>query len=259
MLKSKYATKAEIPEGQAAFYLEKDGAFVLDADLSDHPTVVGLRENRDTILGEKKKLAEEHKAVVAALDGVKSTAGITDISELANVLKGKKTEKDADIEKLLSERTAAMKGELEKTIKELTERDSKNQAQLQVLLIDNAITAEATKAGVQPTAIPDVLLRGRSLYKLVDGKPTPMEGDKVIYGKDGLSPMPPSEWLGRLTSEAPHLFTPSQGGGARPGEGSGRAGATSFTLTRAEAKDPARYQQARAAAEKAGTTVTIAE
>lgn len=220
MLKSKYATKAEIPEGQAAFYIEKDGAFVLDADLSDHPTVVGLRENRDTILGEKKKLVEDHKAALSALDGVKSTAGITDISELASILKGKKTEKDADIEKLLSERTAAMKGEFEKTIKDLTERDGTHQAQLQTLLIDNAITAEAAKAGVRPEAMQDALLRGRNLYKLVDGKPTPMEGDKVIYGKNGIDPMPVSEWFGRQVTEAPHWFNPSQGGGAKPGEGS---------------------------------------
>jgi len=244
VLKSKYATKAEIPEGQAAFYVEKDGAFVLDADLSDHPTVVGLRDNRDAILGEKKKAVEDLKAAVSALDGVKSTAGITDISELANVLKGKKTEKDADIEKLLSERTAAMKGEFEKTIKELTDKDAKHQSQLQTLLIDNAITAEAAKAGVRPEAMQDALLRGRNLYKLVDGKPTPMDGDKVIYGKDGVNPMPVSEWFGKQITEAPHWFNPSQGGSAAPGAGAHKQGqkqdakpTTSFELIEAGLKE----------------------
>lgn len=223
-LKSRYATKAEIPEGQAAFYVEKDGSFVLDADLSDHPALVALRENRDTILGEKKKLSEDHRTLQSLLDGVKTEAGIADLSELPKILKGRQSQSKEEEERRFQERVAALRAESDKTIKELTDKVTKQDGHLQTLLIDNAITSEATKAGIQSTAMQDVLLRGRSLYRLVDGKPVPMaEGDKVIYGKDGVNPMPVSEWLDRLTTEAPHLFVPSQGGGARPGDGGRRS------------------------------------
>jgi hypothetical protein len=235
-LKSRYATKAEIPEGQAAFYVEKDGSFVLDADLSDHPALVALRDNRDTILGEKKTTQRERDEARAALDQVKTLAGIADVSELGNVLKGKQSQGKEDLEKAIAERISTMKAEWEKKEKDWHTKESGYQGQLQTLLIDNAITSEATKAGIQPTAMQDVLLRGRSLYRLVDGKPVPMaEGDKVIYGKDGVNPMPVSEWLGRLTTEAPHLFNPSQGGGAKPGEG-GRAALPAGSISRADQK-----------------------
>ena len=243
MLKSKYATKAEVPAGLEALYTEKDGAFILEVDLSDHPNFVGLRDNRDMILTEKKKAVEDLKGVNAALEQVKSIAGVSDLSELPAALKGKQTAAKDDVEKLVTERTTAMKTEYEGKIKELETGRAQDLSQLQTLLIDNSITAEATKAGVLPTAIPDVLGRGRALYKLVDGKPVPMEGDKTIYGKDGVNPMPVGEWFGKLTVEAPHLFNPSQGGNSKPGDGShktqtqGAKPTTSFELIEAGLKD----------------------
>jgi hypothetical protein len=226
--KLEYATKAEVPAALASEFIEKDGKWVADTDVSTHPSFIALRENKDTILSEKKKVQESLTAATALLDGVKSTAGIADIAELGNVLKAKQGQGKEEEDKRFAERIAAMKGETDKTIKELTDARAKDQAQLHDLLIDGAIQTEAAKAGVLPTAIPDVLGRGRAIYKLVDGKPTPMEGDKTIYGKDGVNPMPVSEWFGKLTADAPHLFKSSQGGGANPGAGAGAGGAGSM-------------------------------
>jgi hypothetical protein len=240
--KLKYATKAEIPAGLEAHFVEKDGAWVADTDIADHPSFIAVRDKKDELLGEAKKAKTEAADAKAALEGVKTALNITDLAELPNALKGKQAQNKEEVDKVVNERLAAFKAESEKTIKELQEASAKDQAQLQTLLIDNAITSEATKAGVQPTAMQDVLLRGRALYRLQDGKPVPMDGEKVIYGKDGLNPMPPSEWMARLTTEAPHLFKTSKGGGADPGNG-GRQPGAGTVRSRAELKTSAEKSQ----------------
>ena len=233
-----YATKAEIPAGLVGEFIEKDGKWIADTDVSTHPSFIAVRDKKDELLNETKAAKKERDEARTHLDTVKSTLGITDLAELPNALKGKQSAAKEDVEKLLAERTTAMKTEYEGKIKDLETGRAQDQAHLQTVLIDNTITAEATKAGVLPTAIPDVLGRGRALYKLVDGKPVPMEGDKVLYGKDGLNPMPVSEWFGRLTTEAPHLFNPSQGGNSNPGAG-GRPPVAGSVRSRAELKTDA--------------------
>jgi protein-disulfide isomerase-like protein with CxxC motif len=242
MFKLEYATKAEVPAALASEFIEKDGKWVADTDISTHPSFIALRENKDTILTEKKKVADALRDATAAIDSVKSTAGITDITELAAVLKAKQGQGKEDEEKRFAERIAAMKGETDKTIKELSDARAKDQAHLHELLIDGAIQSEAAKAGVLPTAMRDALRAGREIYRLVDGKPTPMEGDKTIYGKDGVNPMPVSEWFGKQVTEAPHWFKPSQGGGANPGAGArgGAAGAIDPNLSPTEILKAAR-------------------
>ena len=89
-------------------------------------------------------------------------------------------------------------------------------AQLEKLVIDNAIQVEAVKAGIRPTAMEDILLRGRSRFKLKDGAAVATApDDKVIYGKDGITPQSMGEWLADLAPAAPHLFESSGGGGSQ--------------------------------------------
>ncbi|BDU76294.1 hypothetical protein [Mesoterricola sediminis] len=236
--KMKYATKAEVPAELQPHFVEKDGAWVADTEVGEHPSFIAVREKKDELLGEVKKVKAEREEARSAVDQVKTALGITDLAELPNALKGKASAGKEEVEKIVTERVAAFKAESEKQVKALTDQNNAAQAQLQVLLIDNAITAEATKAGIAPTAMQDVLLRGQRLFKVVEGKPVPMDGEKVIYGKDGVNPMPVSEWMGRLTTEAPHLFNPSQGGGAKPGEG-GRQPVAGNVRSRADLKNDA--------------------
>lgn len=75
----------------------------------------------------------------------------------------------------------------------------------------------AEKSGANPQALEDILSRARNLYTVDDNDNlVAKKGDSIIYGKDGVTPLPPNEWLGKLLDEAPYLRLPSAGGGGNP-------------------------------------------
>lgn len=89
--------------------------------------------------------------------------------------------------------------------------------QLESLLVDSAVRVKALESGVLPSAVDDVMLRAKTVFKIVDGVATPQQDGKTVYGKDGINPMGVDEWIGQLTKTAPHLFGSTAGGGAPPG------------------------------------------
>ncbi len=94
---------------------------------------------------------------------------------------------------------------------------------LEQLLIDNVVKTSAIKLGVIAEAVDDVVLRAKTMFRIENGQPVPKDADgKVIYGKDGSSPMSVDEWLTGLKTSARHLFLGSAGSGAGGGN---RAGA----------------------------------
>lgn len=202
-------------------YVQKDGKFHLDVegvvpkDRLDEfrNNNIELKKQLDEITGKYKDIDPEQ---------------VRELLKQDKALKEKKLLDAGKVEELLEERTKAMKADYDTKIKALTEKDEKATSQLERLLVDNTIQAEAVKAGVRETAMEDVLLRGRSRYKVQDGKAVPVSPDgKIIYGKDGTSPESMTEWLGGLSSAAPHLFNPSTGGGANGSGGKGGAKAMS--------------------------------
>ena len=123
-----------------------------------------------------------------------------------------------EVDKVVEGRVNTMKSSYEGTIKEKDTAINTMSRQLEVLTIDNQVREQATKLGVQPSAVDDVLLRAKTVYRLVEGKPVPKDQeDKVIFGKDGSNPMPISEYVAGLKETAPHLFQPSSGSGANHG------------------------------------------
>jgi hypothetical protein len=87
---------------------------------------------------------------------------------------------------------------------------------LSKLIIDTNVQTEAIKAGVRETAVEDVLLRARTIFRVVDGRAVPYNGDEIVYGKDGTTPQGIGEWLADQATKAPHLFKETKGGGANP-------------------------------------------
>ena len=121
-----------------------------------------------------------------------------------------------EIDKLVGLRTNEMRRQYEEQIANLTKTNEVNTRQLETLTIDNAVRDHAIKLGVQPTAVDDVLLRAKTVFKLHEGKPTPFDKDgQVVYGKDGQNAMNIGEYIGGLKETAPHLFVPSTGSGAQ--------------------------------------------
>lgn len=101
----------------------------------------------------------------------------------------------------------------------------KTRSQLETVLVDGTLKSEATKAGVLPTALDDVVLRGRLVYKMKDGKIVAVNGEgQPLYDKDGSSPMAVTTWLKDLKKNAPHLFAGMQGAGGNGNGGRGPNG-----------------------------------
>lgn len=207
MLKFVIDTLDSVPEAVRSHYTERDGKFVLGVE-----GVVPkerLDEFRNNNVDLKKRLE--------VFDGV-DVEKYRSLTEQEAKIREKKLIDAGKVEELLAERVGSMKSEHDKQIQALTAANQAATGQLEKLVIDGSIRDQAIKAGVRPTAIDDVLLRGRSVFRLQDGKAVPMDGDKPIYGKSG-DPMGIDEWVGSLTDRAPHLFEPSQGGGSKQGAG----------------------------------------
>lgn len=258
-LKVVLATRAEVealPEAIRALYVEKDGKFVLDADIED---VGGLKSALEKEREAGKKLTKELnqlRADLAGADPAKAKAALARLQELEDqdlIAKG-------EVDKLVAKRVEALEKAKNADIEARDKTIAGLNGRLSELLVDNELRKVAEKRGVIPTAIDDFVERGKKLYRIQDGKAVPLKGDDVVYSaKKANEPMPMDEWAEGLVSSAPHLFSPSSGSGAGPGGGHRGGGAGAVRLTREQAKDPAQYRAAKEQAAKLGQDVEIAD
>jgi len=121
-----------------------------------------------------------------------------------------------DIEGLVNQRISAMKADHDKVINTLNGQLTVSNRQLETLLIDNSVREVAAKIGVVPSAVDDVLLRAKTVFKVEGGAPVAKDSaGNTIYGKDGTSSLGIGDWVGGLKEQAPHLFGTSAGSGAQ--------------------------------------------
>ena len=215
-LKLKYGKREEIPAEQAALYVERDGAFMLDAEgIADKAKLEEFRANNIALTNQLKRFEGIDPDAVRQLTDEKRK-----LEEAAQIKAG-------EVDKVLA---ARLKAELDKVhAPVVAERDALH-GRLTAIQIDQAVVSEATKRGLRATAIPDITARARNVFRLVNGSPTAFEADgkTVRVGKDGITPMNLEEWVDLQVGDAPHLFESNAGGGAA-GDASGGGGATRAT------------------------------
>ena len=217
-LKFKYKSKDEVPAEHAALYVERDGAFVLDAEGAvDKARVDEFRSNN---LALKKQLDD----LAAKYEGIDPDAVKTLLAEKAK-LEEEKLIKDGEVEMLVEKRTKGIVSDMEKRLHRAEQQASALSAQLLEKEIDRNVVEAATKLGLRASAIPDIKARARNIFKIVGGAVAAVEADgkTPVYGQDGATPLTFDEWVARQVVEAPHLFESSVGGGA-VGHGSGGVG-----------------------------------
>jgi hypothetical protein len=217
-LKPRYNSLREIPAEDVRLYVERDGAWHLDADLKEDRAK--LAEFRDNNIELQKQLRE----LQARFDGIDPEA-VRKLTEEKARLEEEQKLKAGEFQSVLDARLKAERTEAEKRFGAVAkERDALN-SRLATIQIDQGVVAAATKRGLRPTAIPDITARARTVFRLADGAPRAFEADgqTVRLGKDGASPMNLEEWIEAQVSEAPHLFEANAGGGAA-GNGSGGVG-----------------------------------
>jgi hypothetical protein len=257
-LKLKLKSKEEIPAGLESHYVERDGAWMLDAEgVVEKTKLDEFRANNVALLKERDELKQRFAGIDP--DEVRKLADEKRKLEEAQQVKA------GEIEKVLENRLRSAKAEWDKQFSSVaSERDALN-SRLVSIQIDQAVVSEATKRGLRPTAIPDITSRARTNFKLVNGVPQAFEADgqTVRVGRDGVAPLTLAEWIDAQVSEAPHLFESNAGSGAA-GNGSGGGGGAgpfgenpwkreTFNLTKQGEivrKDPSRAKALMSAAGK---------
>lgn len=201
-----------VPEALRSEYKEVDGKYHLSVD--GMVPKARLDEFRTTNIAKGREL-DELKARYEGVDVDK----YKELTALEIKQRDKKLIDAGKVDELVEARVLAMKADYDKTLKGLTDTNSVAMRQLESLLIDGGLKDHALKAGVLPSAMDDVVLRGRQVFRLQDGKASAFDGDKQMFGKDGEA-LSMAEWAEGLADRAPHLFTPSSGGGASKSGGS---------------------------------------
>ena len=215
-LKYKFKSRDEIPAELANLYVERDGAFVLDAEGVVEKTKADEMRNHNVDL--RKQIEESSRTATEQLKQVQAEK-----ERLELLVQGHKPE---ELDRLVGERIKGLKADWDKQLSTVTgERDSLT-SRLTAIQIDQGVLTVATKRGLRPTAIPDITSRARVVFKLVNGAPRAFEADGTTlrYGKDGVSPMTLEEWVDAQVADAPHLFESNAGGGAASNSAGGAAG-----------------------------------
>ncbi len=219
-LKLKYTSKEQVPTEHANFYVEREGAFVLDAD------GVVEKSKLDEFRTSNVALLKENGDFKKRFEGIDPDA-VRQLADDKRKLEEAQQVKAGEVDKVIEARLKAARAEWDKQHGVVVaERDTLH-GRLTAIQIDQAVVTEATKRGLRATAIPDITSRARTNFKLVAGVPQAFESDgqTARVGKDGVTPMNLAEWVDALVSDAPHLFESNAGGGAASNASGGGASA----------------------------------
>ena len=239
-IKHTYGDASEIPQGlEGAYTQTADGSFALQVDgMVDKGR---LDEFRDNNVGLRKEI-ESHESMsldyetrLATMQEQMRTvedkyAGI-DMEEWSYMQQEQKAmeERDmierGDVDSLINSRVdevvAAKQKELtsqkesyEHQIFSLQEDLVNYDGQLSKMLVDNELTKIASSAGIAPSAMDDVLTRGREVFRVENGKAVAFSREgRQMYQDDAVTPVTIDGWVDGLAKNAPHLFESSSGAG----------------------------------------------
>jgi hypothetical protein len=211
-IKFAVAKLEDAPEALRSFYVQQGDKFVLDAEGAVPKDK--LDEFRTNNIDLQRQL-EKYKDV--------DPAKYRELLEIDRKIREKELLDAGKVDELVELRTSTMRETYETEKTKLTSDLTVANTRLEQLLIDNVVKTSAIKLGVIAEAVDDVVLRAKTMFRIENGQPVPKDADgKVIYGKDGSSPMSVDEWLTGLKTSARHLFLGSAGSGAGGGN---RAGA----------------------------------
>lgn len=210
----------ELPEALQDAYIKKDdGLYYLTGveGMVSKKKVDEFRETSRKTQTELEKAMEELKQ----FEGV-DLEQIRLVQEKAKAMEEKQLIEAGDIDKIVEERVKPIVTQINSEKSDLQNSLEMVNRQLGILKIDNRASELAVAAGVEKSALPDVITRANRTFKIVEGKTKAMDAEgKPVYGADGITPMSlDNQWMDSLKQDAPHLFRPAQGTGNEPGSGS---------------------------------------
>lgn len=242
-----------LEEGLRSLYTQKDGRFVLDVEGLEDTS--GLK----SALEKERKAAREYERKIRAWQELgKTPEEIAELLEAQKKAEEERATKAGEWEKLkaqILEKHAAELGKKDEEIKRM-------RGTLERYLIEAAATdAIASAKGVPALLLPHVRNaarvvedNGEYVVRIVDAKGDPRVNAQggFLTIKDLVEEMRASDVFGRAFDG-----TGKSGGATPPSPGKATAGP--IMLSRADAKDHAKYLAAREAAEKAGVELQIVD
>jgi len=217
-----------ISEALQGEYEQRDGKYVLkiEGDVPGLVTASTLSEAN----GKLAEFRESNRALNAAkteLDAKLATFEGIDPAEYKAAkdkiaeLESKGVKKGDDITKIVQDAVSAAVTPVSEQLEAFKKQASDAQQALARKDLESALQTAGLKAGVEEKALPDYLRRGVEVFGFDgEGKVVAKNGDTPLYSKDcPAEPLGMEEWASGLSTEAPHLFKPSKGGGANPGPG----------------------------------------
>lgn len=209
-----------VAEGLKEHYKKDGEQYVLDVEgMAPKAQLDEFRENNREL---HKKLTEAQEAL-KKYDGV-DLEKYKEAQELERKVKEGELVKAGKIDEVFTSRLDPILKAHEAKEKQWGEERSQMARDLDILTIDTKLQEIAVRKGIQPTAIEDMLARGRRTFTRKDGKVVAVEKDGTpVLAKDG-HPLTMESWVDQLGTEAPHLFKGSNGSGARNNGNGGAPG-----------------------------------
>jgi hypothetical protein len=161
-LKYRYDKQTDIPSDQVGHYKEHNGSFILDVDGAVDKS--RLDEFRASTLA----LTKERDDLRQRFDGI-DPAEVRKLADEKRKLEEAQQLKAGEVDKVIETRIKSVRGDLEKQISNLTSERDALTSRLTAIQIDQGILTAATKRGIRPTAMPDILARARSVFRLING------------------------------------------------------------------------------------------
>ena len=240
----------DVPEMARDHYAQKDGVWTLTLLSPDEHTVTLTALNRERKA--RQDIETQFVEFKTKFEGI-DPDDVARLQDKVKSLDDKKYFDDHGLEELRARWTHEMKTDHGRQMaakdRELTQARDAHQAidrRWRADRIENALLNAASKAGVAKYALDDAIDRGRKIFVDVDEKgfPVAKDGDEIRYGKDGVTPFTPDEWITGLKPEAPHLWPPSSGGGA-PQHHNGTPGGVDYTAISSPTERLTAFRQAQ--------------
>jgi hypothetical protein len=236
-----------VAEPLRPFYEERDGKHILRTNVREHPDTLALRkaldEERGNVKSWKQKAAEYEAIGLSATE-------IADLKAQHERSKGKGNG-DETIETLRKK----FQDEWSPKVTAETERANKAERQLLERDINDDNRRAALEADMLPDEIDDQLRLTRHRFDRKDGK-------TIVLDEEGRPDTMTVErfWKEYYKAKKPRVYKGSgaSGSGASGGAGGGNNGGA-VTLSRADAKDPAKYRAAKSRAEKEGRPFVLTD
>lgn len=249
-----YDSVEAAPEGLRPFLIESNGKQVLNVDVDKHPDLVPLRNAFERQKGTATELAGKLKPW--------NDLGLTpeQVIELRQKLETNPPKDQKEIDSAIKQVRDQYEGKLATSAQQITEKDG----MIDQLARHSAATQAIAAVGASvDLLLPHVLERTRTIIENGKPKAVVVNPDGTQRIRDALgTPMTLDDLIaemGKIDKFAPAFpATIPDGSGARNKPGGG-GGAASVKISRADAKDAQKYQNAKAQAEKLGVPVEFVD